>query len=79
MNAFRILPKIQLPLQIMAYIKHAILAQRAVPVAPHFINRWVVSRSVSKVDFTPDMEEPSSAAVISTLSPASVLAIINVD
>ena len=63
----------------MAYIKHSILVQRAVPVAPHIINRWVVSRSVSEVDFTPDMEEPSSPAVISTLPPASVLAIINVE
>ena len=62
----------------MAYIKHAILAQKALPVAPHIINRWVINRSVSEVDFTPDLEDPSSAAVISTLPPASVLAIINV-
>ena len=63
----------------MSYIKHAILAQRAVPVAPHIINRWVVSRSVSEVDFTPDVNEPSSSAVIRTMPPASVLAIINVE
>ena len=63
----------------MGYIKHAILAQRAVPVAPHIINRWVINRSVSEVDFTPDLEDPSSAAVISNLPPASVLAISNVE
>ena len=66
-------------LQIMAYIKHAILAQRALPVAPHIINRWVFNRSVSEVDFTPDLEDPSLAAVISNLPSASVLAIINVE
>ena len=73
------LPNILLLLQKIAFIKHAILAQRAVPVAPHIINRWVVSRSVSEVDFSPDVEEPSSSAVISTMPPASVPAIINVE
>ena len=66
-------------LQIMAYIKHAILAQKALPVAPHVINRWVINRSVSKVDFTLDLEDPSSAAVIRTLPPASVHTMINVE
>ena len=63
----------------MAYIKHAILAQKALPVAPHVINRWVINRSVNEVDFTPDLEEPSSSAVLNTLPPASVLAIITVE
>ena len=34
---------------------------------------------MSEMDFTPDVEEPSSSAVISTMPPASVLAIINVE
>ena len=63
----------------MAYIKHAILAQKALPVAPHVINRWVINRSVNEVDFTPELEEPSSSAVLNTLPPASVLAIITVE
>ena len=66
-------------LQIMAYIKHAILAQKALPVAPHVINKWVINRSVNEADFTPDLEEPSSSAVLNTLPPASVLAIITVE
>ena len=63
----------------MAYIKHAILSQRALQVAPHIINRWVINCSVSEVDFTPDLEEPTSSAVINTIPPASVLAIITVE
>ena len=69
----------QILLQKMSYIKHAILTQKAVPVAPHIISRWVVSRSVSEVDVTPDVNEPSSSEVISTMPPVSVLAIINVE
>ena len=63
----------------MAYIKHAILAQKALPVAPHIINRWVINRSVNEVDFAPELEEPSSSAVLNTLPQASVLAIITVE
>ena len=63
----------------MAYIKHAILAQKALPVAPHVINRWVINRSVNEVDFTQDLEEPSSSAVLNTLPPTSLLAIITVE
>jgi len=63
---------------IMSIISHAILAQRAMPVASQLISNWVLSCSVIEEDFLPEEEEASTSAVIISIPHARVLAVVTV-
>ena len=49
----------------------------ALTVAPQAMSAWVISRSLMEEDFSP--EDDSTSGSVSTLPPASVLAVITVE
>ena len=63
----------------MSILRHAILAQRALPVESQLIRKWVLNRSVIEEDFLPEEEEASTSAVLRPVPHASVLAVVTVE
>ena len=62
----------------MSIISHAILAQRAMPVASEIMSSWVLSRSLIEEDFLPEEGDTPTSSVIQ-LPHASVLAVVTVE